>query len=332
MAFGCVELLGVVSRNSITPGGVLSLSLGSVSPKDILEAAVDLRWLVIAENGLLELTPKGDTALSASNDRTRLRQLILDYIDVENPPWLQLASAGRRELLLQAPSGTRQVLVEAGLAYGDDQETVSFWDALAARARGMRNALIDGDSVIIRTVTQADTTFGENKLVERYPRHEMMKLPRSMREAIASGMTKYFTGSPCPHGHIAPRHTTGSCFECERIRTTKRSKETNLKYNKGAKERNSAYQAILTAAPAMIRNENEREVTDRMDAALKGLTFYFDPTPCAKGHIDKLRYTKNGTCATCARIAYYERAEKQKMKNIVVDNRNLLAATTIVIG
>ena len=142
VAFGCVELLGVVSRNSVTPGGVLSLSLGSVSPKDILEAAVELRWLVIAENGLLELTPKGDTALSASNDRTRLRQLILDYIDVENPPWLQLASAGRRELLLQAPSGTRQVLVEAGLAYGDDQETVSFWDALAARARGMRNALL----------------------------------------------------------------------------------------------------------------------------------------------------------------------------------------------
>jgi hypothetical protein len=142
VAFGCVELLGVVSRNSVTPGGVLSLSLGSVSPKDILEAAVELRWLVVAENGLLELTPKGDTALSASNDRTRLRQLILDYIDVENPPWLQLASAGRRELLLQAPPGTRQVLVEAGLAYGDDQETVSFWDTLAARARGMRNALL----------------------------------------------------------------------------------------------------------------------------------------------------------------------------------------------
>lgn len=142
VAFGCVELLGVVSRNSVTPGGVLSLSLGSVSPRDILEATIELRWLVISETGFLELAPNGESALSASNDRTRLRKLILDHIDVQNPPWLQLASAGRRELLLQAPSGTRQVLVEAGLAYDDDPETVSFWDTLAARARGMRNALL----------------------------------------------------------------------------------------------------------------------------------------------------------------------------------------------
>lgn len=142
VVFGCVELLGVVSRNSLTPGGVLSLSLGSVSPRDILDAAVDLRWLVVSGNGLLEIAPRGKSALSVPDDQMRLRQLILDYIDVQNPPWLQLASAGRRELLLQAPSGTRQVQVEAGLAYGGDPDTASFWDTLAARARGMRSALL----------------------------------------------------------------------------------------------------------------------------------------------------------------------------------------------
>lgn len=142
VAFGCVELLGIVSRNAVTPGGVLSLSLGAVSPKDILDASLDLRWLATSENGLLAPTLRGERTLSAPDDLTRLRLLVLDHIDARIPPWLQLASAGRRELLLQAPAGIRQVLVEAGLAYGDDAETVSFWDTLAARARGMRNALL----------------------------------------------------------------------------------------------------------------------------------------------------------------------------------------------
>ena len=35
------------------------------------------------------------------------------------------------------------------------------------------------------------------------------------KEAIAAGLTKYFTGKPCKHGHIADRYTTtGTCSEC----------------------------------------------------------------------------------------------------------------------
>lgn len=66
--------------------------------------------------------------------------LILDYVEAENPPWLQLAPAGRRSALLHAPPGIQQVLVEAGLAYRDDSNTVLFWDSIAARARGMTDA------------------------------------------------------------------------------------------------------------------------------------------------------------------------------------------------
>ena len=69
-----------------------------------------------------------------------LRAMLIDFIEIEQPPWLQLVPYGRRETLLQAPPSIRQVFVEAGLAYGDDEETVRFWDALAARARG----LLDG--------------------------------------------------------------------------------------------------------------------------------------------------------------------------------------------
>ncbi|MCX7185108.1 MAG: DUF3883 domain-containing protein [Nitrosospira sp.] len=39
-----------------------------------------------------------------------------------------------------APPGVRQIIVDAGLAHGDDEETVKFWDMLAARARGLRDS------------------------------------------------------------------------------------------------------------------------------------------------------------------------------------------------
>jgi hypothetical protein len=142
VAFGCVELLWVISRNAVTAGGAQSLALGAVSSRDILDAAVELRWITTSDNGLLTPTTKGERALSAPDNLARLRLLILDHIDTENPPWTQLATAGRRDVLLQAPKGVCQVLVEAGLAYGDDHDTVLFWDTLAARARGIRNAAL----------------------------------------------------------------------------------------------------------------------------------------------------------------------------------------------
>lgn len=142
VAFGCIELLGAASRNALTPGGVISLALGTVPSQDVLETAIALRWLEISTEGLLIPTIRGERALACADDRLRMRSLVLDHIDAENPPWLQLASYGRRDLLLQAPPGIRQVLVEAGLAYGDDANTVQFWDVLAARARGMRNATL----------------------------------------------------------------------------------------------------------------------------------------------------------------------------------------------
>lgn len=143
VAFGCVELLRVISRNAVTESGALSLALGPIPAQDILAAAIELSWVSQSPgSGLLIPTFKGVRALAASDDRVRLHMLILDHIDAENPAWVQLAATGRREVLLQAPKGLGQVFVDAGLAYGDDQSTVSFWDALAARARGIRNAVL----------------------------------------------------------------------------------------------------------------------------------------------------------------------------------------------
>lgn len=140
VAFGCMELLNVACRNAVTPTGVLSLSLGSIPSRTIYEAAIGLQWLEVNADGLLGPTARGERALSQADDRVRLRSMLVDYIDLQRPAWLQLAPAGRRETLLQAPPGIRQIFVEAGLAYGEDDQTVAFWDGLAARARGVRDA------------------------------------------------------------------------------------------------------------------------------------------------------------------------------------------------
>lgn len=142
IAFGCIELLEVVKRNRLTPGGVHSLSLGSVSSTAIYRTCLDLSWLEVQPDGLLGVTVRGERTSSAVSPQAGLRTMLVDYIDVEQPPWLQLIPYGRRETLLQAPASIRQVFVEAGLAYGDDYETVEFWDGLAARARGLRDGAL----------------------------------------------------------------------------------------------------------------------------------------------------------------------------------------------
>jgi len=142
VAFGCIELLAVINRNELTPSGVHSLSLGSVSSSSIYQACHDLSWLEVREDGLLAVTDRGERAAQAGSPQAGLRVMLNDYIEIDQPPWLQLVPYGRRETLLQAPPSIRQVFVEAGLAYGDDDETVHFWDALAARARGMRDGVL----------------------------------------------------------------------------------------------------------------------------------------------------------------------------------------------
>lgn len=142
IAFGCIELLEVVKRNKLTPGNVHSLSLGSVSSTSIYRACLDLSWLEVQPAGLLAVTSRGEKASSNTSPQAGLRAMLVDYIEIEQPPWLQLIPYGRRETLLQAPSSIRQVFVEAGLAYGDDEETVRFWDALSARARGLRDGIL----------------------------------------------------------------------------------------------------------------------------------------------------------------------------------------------
>lgn len=45
------------------------------------------------------------------------------------------------------------------------------------------------------------------------------ELPRTRAEAMAIGVTRYFTGLPCKHGHVDERYTnSGTCAECSRVK------------------------------------------------------------------------------------------------------------------
>lgn len=38
------------------------------------------------------------------------------------------------------------------------------------------------------------------------------------KDAFVRSLTKYMTGKPCKHGHVAERRTdTGNCIECQRL-------------------------------------------------------------------------------------------------------------------
>jgi len=55
-------------------------------------------------------------------------------------------------------------------------------------------------------------------------------LPTTPEEAIARGMTRYFTSLPCRNGHVAPRRVKdGYCIACkcaaEKRRLARRAKE-----------------------------------------------------------------------------------------------------------
>lgn len=67
----------------------------------------------------------------------------------------------------------------------------------------------------------------------------------SKAEARSAGLTRYFTGKPCKHGHISEREVaSGNCTECLRLKqaalrkaSPERSKEVQRRYREKNKKR-----------------------------------------------------------------------------------------------
>ncbi|KJV30049.1 hypothetical protein VI08_15420 [Luteibacter yeojuensis] len=87
------------------------------------------------------LTASGRSILSLADPVARMRRTIFDYIELVKPPWLSSAHRGRLNITMYVEPALRQTLHEAGLIDGEDAEAVAFWDALSAKARGLRDDL-----------------------------------------------------------------------------------------------------------------------------------------------------------------------------------------------
>ncbi|MDO8930842.1 MAG: DUF3883 domain-containing protein [Rhodocyclaceae bacterium] len=141
---GSFDLLDLVARN---PGALSFRQItssfahfGAMRSDEILQMAQGMGWLRADENGMATLTPSGSRLVALQSYEPMLRQALLDHIDAESPPWVQCATYGRSRVMAFAGNGVAQVFVEAGLANGFDDDVVAFWDELAARARGLRDA------------------------------------------------------------------------------------------------------------------------------------------------------------------------------------------------
>lgn len=120
-------------------------------------------------------------------------------------------------------------------------------------------------------------------------------LPRSPKEAKHAGLTLYFTGNPCPKGHVVPRKAASmSCLECARA--------VSAAYNHTPRGRDSALKAIKSYRATPKGRANARSTKARRRASKLRATppwseraqiteFYKD---CPKGfdvdHIIPLRH------------------------------------------
>lgn len=141
IAQGCFELLETAARHALAVSSITTSfpRLGSVESKVVLSTAQSMNWISADETGAALVTPMGARLLGIEAYRMRLRQSLLDYVELAAPPWVEQASFGRRKVINFAPPSIQQMLSEAGLSDGSDDDVVEFWDAMAARARGQRD-------------------------------------------------------------------------------------------------------------------------------------------------------------------------------------------------
>lgn len=70
------------------------------------------------------------------------------------------------------------------------------------------------------------------------------------KDAIAQGLSRYFTGKPCKHGHIVERHIDGECLECRKAKNKRmriKHRDKRLAYGAEYRKNNRELVAQRTA-------------------------------------------------------------------------------------
>ena len=103
-----------------------------------------------------------------------------------------------------------------------------------ALVRAQLWAIKNSDKIVARRRSRAKA----KKIIEKEANGFLRKDTDARKEALACGATTYFTGKPCPQGHIADRRThNGECIECARISSLERAKQRYLDNPQEAKDR-----------------------------------------------------------------------------------------------
>lgn len=137
----CRELIDLLDENLLTLFDVRTSfhTIGRLPIDLVIETAEALRWVSTNNSGCLVPTNTGKKRLAETSYEIFLRCALLDYIEIERPPWIHNAVHGRLKVVSFAGSQIEQIFVEAGLVEALDDDTVAFWDELAAKARGLKN-------------------------------------------------------------------------------------------------------------------------------------------------------------------------------------------------
>jgi hypothetical protein len=90
-----------------------------------------------------------------------------------------------------------------------------------------------------------------------------MELPKTKVEAIARGLTRYFTGKLCKRGHVDQRKVGSGCVECERQR-----KRRHYAANERERERQRVWKATN---PDRVREYQRRWADENSDSNRKWL-------------------------------------------------------------
>jgi len=103
-------------------------------------------------------------------------------------------------------------------------------------------------------------------------------MPRkiSHKLALARGLTRYYTGKPCKHGHIAKRRTASrACVDCERI--------SQRRYNKHRPHTPKFHERVWRYNNSL----RHRETRYRYDSTPKGRETQWRFNNSAEGHARK---------------------------------------------
>ena len=132
----------------------------------------------------------------------------------------------------------------------------------------------------------SEHTTGSGSCVEcNRLRQNSTGTPRTLarKESRRLGLKTYFSGTPCPQGHVCERWVAGgACCQCARTKGLDRRR----------KERKQL--RILQSLP----KQETGLLISRKDAKHRGLNRYFTGKSCKHGHITE-RQTLTGGCVGC---------------------------------